>query len=102
MKQIEEEDRVLCTLVQENLNVGVYRSGPLHPRDEMGVAYVKELVKKAVMAHVRMEKEVGHEIWPAAAARDGKPGGTLNAETEEGEAVCKALCSGEALEKLAW
>ncbi|PGH32959.1 hypothetical protein GX50_04241 [[Emmonsia] crescens] len=101
MKQIEEEDRVLCTLVQENLNVGVYESGPLHPHDEMGVAYVKELVKRAVMAHVQKEKEVGHEIWPAA-ARNGKQGGTQNPETLEEEAFCKALCSGETLEKLAW
>ncbi|OJD25592.1 hypothetical protein ACJ73_03038 [Blastomyces percursus] len=103
MKQIEEEDRVLCTLVQANLNVGVYRSGPLHPRDEMGVAYVKELVKRAVMAHVQMEKDVGHEVWPAAARdRDGKLGGTLDAEAEEEEAVCKTLCSGETLEQLSW
>ncbi|KAG5305463.1 Rieske domain-containing protein [Histoplasma capsulatum G186AR] len=99
MKQIEEEDRVLCSLVQANLNVGVYRSGPLHPREEMGVAYVKGLVKRAVMAHVQREKEAGVEIWPAAVGReDGAP----NPEAEEEEAFCKTLCNGGSLEELSW
>ncbi|KAK2786926.1 hypothetical protein FQN53_005872 [Emmonsiellopsis sp. PD_33] len=87
MKQVEEEDRVLCTLVQRNLNVGVYRSGPLHPHDEVGVAYVKELVKRAVVSHVEREKEEGREIWPAAVKGSGQ-------ELVGEEAFCKSLCSG--------
>ena len=34
MKQIENEDREICTRVQKNLNSGVYDIGPLHSHRE--------------------------------------------------------------------
>jgi choline monooxygenase len=46
--QVVEEDFPICSQVQRNLEVGVYRSGPLNPRLETGVAYFHDLVRRAV------------------------------------------------------
>lgn len=46
--QVVEEDFPICSQVQRNLEVGIYRSGPLHPRLETGVAYFHDLVRRAV------------------------------------------------------
>lgn len=98
MKQIENEDRVLCTAVQRNLGGGVYATGPLHPENEKGVRYFKELIKKAVMGHREEEEKVGREIWPARREMKGED----SEETQKDEAFCKSLCGGETAGKLAW
>jgi len=46
--QVVEEDFPICSQVQRNLEVGIYRSGPLNPRLETGVAYFHDLVRRAV------------------------------------------------------
>jgi choline monooxygenase len=45
---ILDEDRVICEAVQRNYASGLYAGGVLSPRHEGGVAYVQELVLRAV------------------------------------------------------
>lgn len=87
MKQIENEDRVICTHAQKNLNAGVYDVGPLHGEREKGVRYFKTLVKEAIMSHWKEEQRVGHEIWPAQRLST-----CSNQDTEEERAFCRELC----------
>ena len=70
-KQIEQEDKDLCTAAQINLNVGTYASGALHTFHEKGVLHLQGLLRKAVMEHHRLEEEEKREIWPARANADG-------------------------------
>ena len=93
-KQIEAEDRFLCTNAQKNLNSGGYVSGPLHPHHEKGVLYFKSLIKKALVEHRDREKALGREIRPALRLSD-------EAATVEEEAFCQDLCSASRSE-LAW
>lgn len=64
-KQVESEDKALCTAAQKNLNSGTYVSGELHPFNEKGVLHFQELVKQTVMEHRSMEEKAGKDIWPA-------------------------------------
>jgi hypothetical protein len=95
MKQIENEDRVLCMHAQKNLNAGVYDTGPLHWHSEKGVRYFKSLVKEAVVSHRREEQKIGHEIWPAQRL-------TRIEETRDERAFCRDLCSKELSSQLSW
>ncbi|HEY8172608.1 MAG TPA: SRPBCC family protein, partial [Dehalococcoidia bacterium] len=45
---ILEEDRAICEAVQRNMASGLYTGGLLSPRHERGVAYVQELVIRAL------------------------------------------------------
>ncbi len=45
---ILDEDRVICEAVQRNYESGLYTGGLLSPRHEDGVAYVQELVLRAL------------------------------------------------------
>lgn len=63
-KQVESEDKDLCDAAQVNLNVGNYSSGKLEPASERGVLHFQSLVRGAVTAHRKAEKEAGAEIWP--------------------------------------
>jgi choline monooxygenase len=49
---ILDEDRVICEAVQRNYASGLYGGGLLSPRHEGGVAYVQELVLKALGSDV--------------------------------------------------
>jgi len=48
--KVVEEDFAMCAAVQRNLEAGLYRSGPLSPRHENGVAYFHTLVRGALAA----------------------------------------------------
>jgi phenylpropionate dioxygenase-like ring-hydroxylating dioxygenase large terminal subunit len=62
LKQIENEDRVLCTNVQRNLKAGVYEAGPLNPETEKGVRYFQRLVKETLTSHQEEERKTCQEI----------------------------------------
>jgi choline monooxygenase len=47
-ERVTEEDRSICEAVQRNLGAGVYRSGPLSPRHENGVAAFQRWWRKRV------------------------------------------------------
>ena len=47
-EQVMREDLEICSLVQRNLNAGVYQSGHLSPREEVGTIYFQELVRRAL------------------------------------------------------
>ncbi|GAA6013786.1 hypothetical protein JCM10207_008190 [Rhodosporidiobolus poonsookiae] len=64
-KQIEHEDKFLCTNVQRNIAAGTWNTGPLNPKHEAGVIYFQKLVKEALVEHWELEKAAGHEIHPA-------------------------------------
>ena len=93
-KQIEAEDRFLCTNAQKNLNSGGYVSGPLHPHHEKGVLYFKSLVKKVLVEHRDKEKAIGKDISPALWLSE-------DADTKEEEMFCQDLCSASHSE-LSW
>lgn len=93
-KQIEGEDKFLCTNAQKNLNAGGYVSGPLHEQREKGVLHFKSLVKGLLVEHREKEKAQGHQITPAKR-------GAVNSEVEEEEQFCKDLCA-SSHEGLAW
>ncbi len=46
--KILDEDRVICEAVQRNYESGLYTGGLLSPKHEAGVAYVQELVLRAL------------------------------------------------------
>lgn len=46
--EVVEEDFAMCRAVQQNLETGVYDTGPLSPKHENGVAYFHELVRGAL------------------------------------------------------
>lgn len=79
------EDKVLCELVQKNLNAGIYVNGELHPRLEKGPLFFQKLTRQALRDHFEQEKKAKREIWPA---RQRLPdSATVSKEDEE-------LCSG--------
>ncbi|EXJ55212.1 hypothetical protein A1O7_08138 [Cladophialophora yegresii CBS 114405] len=63
-KQVEGEDKELCNAVQVNLNLGSYSTGHLQPDSESGVLCFQQLVREAVTAHRKLEKQAGKEVWP--------------------------------------
>lgn len=93
-KQIEAEDRFLCTNAQKNLNAGGYVSGPLHPFNEKGVLYFKSLIKDVLVEHREKERAVGKEISPALRLPE-------DTDTREEETFCQDLCSASRSD-LAW
>lgn len=93
-KQVEGEDKYLCTNAQKNLNAGGYVSGPLHPHNEKGVLHFKSLVKKILAEHREKEKSLGQEITPAKRA----PNST---DIDEEELFCKDVCNSTAGD-IAW
>jgi hypothetical protein len=86
-KQIELEDRDLCNAIQRNLDTNTYVNGPLHPHNEKGVIYFKELVREVLYKHVEEERRLGRKIYPARRS-DGDEG--VAAE----EAFCRVACNG--------
>ncbi len=46
--QVTDEDRRICESVQRNLSAGIYRTGPLSPRHENGVAAFQRWWRKRV------------------------------------------------------
>ena len=51
--QVLDEDMEICSLVQRNLNTGIYQSGHLSPREEVGTIYFQQLVRNALEKHLR-------------------------------------------------
>jgi phenylpropionate dioxygenase-like ring-hydroxylating dioxygenase large terminal subunit len=51
-EQVMEEDMEICGLVQRNLDAGIYQSGHLSPREEVGTIYFQQLVRRALEAHL--------------------------------------------------
>ena len=47
------EDLEICELVQRNLNAGVYQSGHLSPREEVGTIYFQQQVRDALEPHLK-------------------------------------------------
>lgn len=47
-EQVMAEDMEICELVQRNLNTGVYQSGHLSPREEIGTIYFQQQVRNAL------------------------------------------------------
>ncbi|KIW90078.1 uncharacterized protein Z519_09509 [Cladophialophora bantiana CBS 173.52] len=85
-KQVENEDKYLCTHAQKNINAGGYVTGPLHPHREKGVLHFKSLVKRLLVEHGEKEKASGGEINPAKRSPD-------DADIAEEELFCKDVCS---------
>jgi len=52
-EKVMEEDLEIGELVQRNLDVGVYQSGHLSPREEVGTIYFQNLVRHALKDHLR-------------------------------------------------
>ncbi|EXJ63125.1 hypothetical protein A1O7_03570 [Cladophialophora yegresii CBS 114405] len=93
-KQVEAEDKYLCTNAQKNLNAGGYVTGPLHPHREKGVLHFKSLIKRLLVEHGNQEKILGREITPVNRSPD-------NTDIVEEELFCKDVCS-RAGEDYAW
>jgi choline monooxygenase len=55
-RDVVEEDFAMCRAVQGNLQGGFYRTGPLSPRHENGVAYFHDLVRQALAPDVADEE----------------------------------------------
>lgn len=85
-KQVESEDKYLCTNAQKNINAGGYVSGPLHPLNEKGVMHFKSLVKGLLVEHRDKEKSLGREITPAKRS-------PTSSDVEEEELFCRDVCS---------
>ena len=51
-EQVMDEDMEICGLVQRNLNAGIYQSGHLSPREEVGTIYFQQLVRRALQKHL--------------------------------------------------
>ena len=85
-KQVEKEDKYLCTNAQKNINAGAYVSGPLHPHNEKGVLHFKSLVKSLLTEHRENERLSGHEITPGKRSPD-------DADIAEEELFCKEVCT---------
>ena len=85
-KQVEKEDKFLCTNAQKNLNAGCYVTGPLHPHNEKGVLHFKSWVKSLLVEHVKKETGLGREITPAKRLPD-------DSEIAEEETFCRSLCN---------
>ena len=95
MKQIENEDRVICTRVQKNLNSGVYDIGPLHAHREKGVGYFQGLVRDVLSAHHREEQQRGYELWPALQT-------TGRENSNKDKKLCADLCASKPAPELSW
>jgi len=79
-EQVEQEDFDLCVATQKGLNAGIYSSGVLHPRTENGVIYYHQRVKDLCMAHLKLEKDIGHEVHPARPrSQESEATGTVSA-----------------------
>jgi len=84
-KQVLKEDKDLCNAAQENLNVGVYVHGNLHPQHEKGPLFFQKTVKDLVVGHHELEEKQGKEIWPAT------PVLNMESRLTEEVAVCRKL-----------
>jgi len=51
-EKVMQEDMEICTLVQRNLDAGIYQSGHLSPREEVGTIYFQQLVRRALEKHL--------------------------------------------------
>lgn len=92
-KQVESEDKDLCTAAQKNLNSGTYIAGDLHSFNEKGVLFFQNHVKELVMAHRESERESGGEIWPTRQV-------PLRNGLQEEIQFCESLCTKDA--KMDW
>jgi len=86
LKEVEQEDFNLCQATQKNLNSGVYMMGPLHPIKEKGVLFYQGKTKEMIMEHLKQEKAVGKEIFPAFAGLK-----YAGEEGKEADSFCKSL-----------
>ncbi|KAJ5893411.1 Rieske iron-sulfur domain-containing protein [Penicillium taxi] len=59
-----EEDKVLCTNAQKNLDRDAFNSGQLHHKSEKAPLYVMNTVRSVISDHFECEKAEG-ETWPA-------------------------------------
>jgi hypothetical protein len=96
-RRVVSEDKDLCEGAQRNLNAGIFVSGELHPRLEHGPLSFQEGHREAIRAHVKQEKALGRQIWPA---RQRLPASATN--NIEDEELCSGLACGEQKEVLAW
>ncbi|CAH0027984.1 unnamed protein product [Clonostachys rhizophaga] len=96
-RRVVSEDKDLCEGAQKNLNAGIFVSGELHPRLEHGPLSFQEGHREAIRAHVKQEKALGRQIWPA---RQRLPASATN--NIEDEELCSGLACGEQQEVLAW
>lgn len=87
-KQVEAEDKFLCTHAQKNLNAGAYISGPLHPHNEKGVLHFQGLVRRIVMEHREREMESGRKVSPEKRMPD-------NSRVKDDDLFCAGLCGNE-------
>jgi hypothetical protein len=95
-KQVEAEDKFLCTNAQKNLNAGAYISGPLHLHNEKGVLHFQRMVRKILMGHREREVELGKKISPEKRMPD-------DASVQDADLFCAGLCGDEAEKKgLSW
>ena len=51
-EKVMQEDLEISELVQRNLDAGVYHSGHLSPREEVGTIYFQELVRRSLEKHL--------------------------------------------------
>lgn len=70
-QKVTQEDIDLCNAAQQNLQRGIYVSGPLHPFHEEGVLAFQNMVKKVLTNHLDHEQKAGRQIWPAERKQDG-------------------------------
>ncbi|KIW30024.1 uncharacterized protein PV07_05803 [Cladophialophora immunda] len=95
-QKVIDEDFELCTRVQRSLDRGIYETGPLHPFHEEGVFAFQRMVLTALKDHLRLEDELGKEVW--AARPSGQTGGA------DGVQACEEMlgCAKGTLKAIEW
>jgi hypothetical protein len=95
--RVMQEDKVLCTNAQKNLDRGVFVNGQMHPKFEKAPLFFQSSVREAVTEHFDREKAEGGQIWPA---RQKLP---CDAQvSEKDEEICAGLGCAAQSEVLAW
>ena len=69
-RKVTQEDIDLCNAAQQNLQRGIYVSGPLHPFHEEGALAFQSMVKRILSEHMEDEQKAGRKIWPAERVHD--------------------------------
>ncbi|KAJ6525003.1 Rieske domain-containing protein [Mycena capillaripes] len=87
-RQVEQEDKYLCTNAQKNMESGMYTPGPLHLRQEHGVLYFQSLIRDALTKHRELEEMEGRKIYPAL------PDGGLRTQEEMFCNKVESACGG--------
>ena len=88
------------------MNAGVYLAGALQPEKENGTLYYQSLVRKQVLEHLGLEKEIGEKINPAYAGLKsvsrGNGQGDSVAQVLEMERLCRGLEKGCGSDEELW